>query len=105
MERDSSFFFLPHHVFVFRLFMFCSCYQDKRHGTQSGAQEVPSDHQEHWHRLPRSCGISSLGIFQSCLDVALGTLLWVFLLEQGLGLRDTEMPSILNCSVISLAVS
>ena len=48
---------------------------------------------EHWHRLPRSCEASSLEIFQSCLDVALDTLLWVFLLEQGLGLRDTEIPS------------
>ncbi len=44
---------------------------------------------EHWHRLPRGCGVSSLEIFQSRLDVALGTLLWVSLLEQGLGRRDT----------------
>ena len=45
---------------------------------------------EHWHRLPRGCGVSSLGISQSCLDVALGTLLWVFLLGQGLEQRDPE---------------
>jgi len=30
------------------------------------------------------CGVSSLGISQSCLDVALGTLFWVSLLGQGL---------------------
>lgn len=43
------------------------------------AQQVPSDYQklfcavwvmECWHRIPRDCGVS-LGIFQSCLDVAL----------------------------------
>jgi len=48
---------------------------------------------EHWHRLPRGCGVSSLGIFQSCLDVALGTLLWVSLLGQGLEHRDPEGPA------------
>ena len=31
-----------------------------------------------------------MGISQSCLDVALGTLLWVFLLGQGLEQRDPE---------------
>jgi len=44
---------------------------------------------ENWHRLPRGCGVSSLGTFQRHLDVALGTLLWVSLLEQVLGWRDT----------------
>jgi len=62
---------------------------------------APSEHQEHscavqvteqQHGLPRGCGVSSLGISSSCLDVALGTLLWVALLEQGLGLRDPEGP-------------
>lgn len=38
---------------------------------------------EHWHRLPRGCGVSSWGIFKNHLDVGLGTLLWVALLEQG----------------------
>jgi len=51
---------------------------------------------EHWHRLPRGCGISSLGISQSHLDVALGTLLWVSLLGQGLEQRDPEGPASLS---------
>ena len=47
----------------------------------SGAQccAVP----EHWHRLPRGCGVSSLGMLRSCLAMGLGSLLWVSLLEQG----------------------
>ena len=48
---------------------------------------------ERWHRLPRGCRASFLEIFQSRLDVALGTLLWVSLLEQGLGLMDPEVPA------------
>jgi len=55
---------------------------------------------EHWHRLPRGCGISSLGISQSHLDVALGTLLWVSLLGQGLEQRDPEGPASLSCAVL-----
>ena len=43
---------------------------------------------EHWHRLPRGCGISSLDIFT--LDVVL---LWVSLLEQGLGQMHTDVPA------------
>jgi len=39
---------------------------------------------EHWHRLPRGCGISTLEIFKCHLDMALGPLLCVSLLEQGL---------------------
>ena len=45
---------------------------------------------EHWHRLPRGSGVS-LGICQSHLDKALGTLLWVSLLEQGLEQMDPEV--------------
>jgi len=30
---------------------------------------------EHWHKLPRGCGVSSLGTFRSCLDMGLGTLM------------------------------
>ena len=37
---------------------------------------------EHWHRLPRGCGVSSLELSRSCLAMGLGTLLWVVLLEQ-----------------------
>ena len=65
---------------------------------QTVDQEVPSEHQEqcctvqvlqHWHRLPRGCGVSFLEPPWS-LAIGLGTLLWVVLLEQGLGHRDTE---------------
>jgi len=60
------------------------------------AVQVP----EHWHRLPTGCGISSLGMAKSCLDVGLGPLLWVSLLERGLGQRDAEDPAHLNPSVV-----
>ena len=59
---------------------------------------------EHWHRLPRSCGVSSLGIFQCLLDMALGTLLWVSQLEQGLGQKDPEHPSHPNDSMNVLRI-
>jgi len=29
---------------------------------------------EHWYRLPRGCGISSLEVCKNCLEVGLGTL-------------------------------
>lgn len=39
---------------------------------------------QHWHRLPREAEKSpSLEIFRSCLDMVLGTLVWVSLLGQG----------------------
>ena len=57
---------------------------------------------EHWHRLPRGCGVSSLGISQSLLDVTLGTLLWVSLLGQGLQQRDPESPASLSCTTLWL---
>ena len=62
---------------------------------------APTEHQEHscavqvteqQHRLSRDCGVSSLRISSSCLDVALGTLLWVALLEQGLEQAGHEVP-------------
>ena len=37
---------------------------------------------EHWHRLPRGRGVSSLQLSRSRLAMDLGTLLWVVLLEQ-----------------------
>jgi len=54
---------------------------------RTGTQEAPCRHQltawvtEHWHRLPRGCGVSSLEISKSHLDMGLGALLWVSLLE------------------------
>lgn len=41
-----------------------------------------------------------LDIFRSCLNVVLGALLEVTLLEQGQGQEDPEVPSHLNHSVI-----
>ena len=55
---------------------------------------------EPWHRLPRGCGVFSLGISQSRLDMALGTLLWVSLLGQGLEQRDPEGPASLSCAAV-----
>jgi len=53
---------------------------------QTGAQEVPSDEQEHFCTVlvaKRLWGVL-LGDLQKPLDIVLGTLLWVSLLEQGL---------------------
>ena len=41
-----------------------------------------------------------MGISQSCLDVALGTLLWVSLPKQRLEQRDPEGPASLSCAAI-----
>ena len=66
--------------------------QDRRPWAQTVAQEAPSQHQEqccavrvpeHWHRLPRGCGVSFLEVSRSRLAVGLGTLLWVALLQRG----------------------
>ena len=48
----------------------------------------------------RGCGMFSFEISRSHLDVGLGTLLWVSLLERGLGQRDAEDPAHLNPSVV-----
>jgi len=45
-------------------------------------------------------GVSSLEIFKSHLDVVLGSLLWVSLLEQGLEQMDSEVPANLSQSVM-----
>lgn len=42
------------------------------------------------------------GIFRNCLDMVLGTLLWVSLLEQGLSQMDPESPANLSQSVTLL---
>jgi len=55
---------------------------------------------EHWHGLPRGCGISSLDISKSYLDMVLGPLLWVCLPEQELGLMDPQVPANLSHSGI-----
>jgi len=57
---------------------------------------------EHWHRLPRGCGVSSLQIFRRCLDMVLDPLFWVSLLEQGLGQMDPEIPANLICPMVLL---
>ena len=48
---------------------------------------------EHWQRLPRGCGVSSLQISRNCLDMVLSTLHLVSLLEEGLGQMDPEVPA------------
>ncbi len=55
---------------------------------------------EHWHRLLRGCGVSSLEIFKNHLDMGLGTLLWVFLFEQALCQVNPEITANFNQSVI-----
>jgi len=46
---------------------------------------------EHWHRMLREVVESpSLEIFESCLDMVLGSRLWETLLEQGLGPDDLQ---------------
>ena len=52
------------------------------------------------HIFQRGCGVSSLQIFKSHLDVSLGSLLWVSLLEQGLEQMDSEVPANLSQSVM-----
>jgi len=61
-----------------------SWWQDKRQWTQLEHSRFPltirkhfvtAQVMEHWHKLPRGCGVSSLGTFRSCLDTGLGTLL------------------------------
>jgi len=48
---------------------------------------------EPWHRLPRACGLSSLETFKTQQHTGLGTLLWVSLLEPGLGQMDPKSSS------------
>lgn len=71
-------------------------WQDKRQCAQTAAQEVPPEQQEalfyyacDWtlNCYPRTVLESpSLETFQDCLDMVLGKLLWVSVLEQGVGL-------------------
>lgn len=51
---------------------------------------------EHWQRLPRACGVSSLEIFRSHWDMALGILLWV------LGQVVPEVP---KCVLLSVTLN
>lgn len=65
--------------------------QHQKHLAESEAREVPSEQQEAlppcdaviepWHKPPRCYGVLSLEISKSHLDMGLGALLWVSLLE------------------------
>lgn len=55
---------------------------------------------EHWHRLPRSCGVSSLEIFKSCPGIDLSTLLWVALLKPVLSQVYPDVPTNLSHALI-----
>jgi len=55
---------------------------------------------EYLHRLPRGCGVSSLENFESHLDVDLGTLLWLSLMEWGSGQTVPEVPFHLSHSAL-----
>ena len=45
------------------------------------------------------CRVSSLEIFKNCLNMALGTLHWVSMLEEGLDQMDPEVPAKLGLSL------
>lgn len=48
----------------------------------------------------RGCEVCSLEISKSCVDVVLGTLLCMALIEQGLGQMDSGVPANLSYSGI-----
>ena len=84
-----------------------SCQQCSVQDRRQQAQGDPSEHLaallccaviEHWHRLPIGCGVPSLETFRSHLDM--GTMLWVFLLEQRMDLMNPEVSSNPDHSVI-----
>jgi len=51
---------------------------------------------KHWHRLPRSCGDSSLGISQGHLDVAMGNPALGVPAGPGGGKMDPGIPASLS---------
>lgn len=54
---------------------------------------------EHWYRLPRGCGISSLEVSKNCLDTGVGTLEFSPALR-GLGPADLQR-SLLTSAILS----
>ena len=74
--------------------------QDKGQWAQTEAQEVPSEHEEellHFEgdgaleqAAQGGCGVFFLEIFKTLLDAVLCSLLWVTLLQQGIGLGDPQ---------------
>jgi len=83
--------------------------QEKMQWSQTGTQEVSFEHQEALlchvcngalaQAAQGGCGVSSSGISKSQLNVVLTSLLWVSLLEQGLGQMDPELPTNFSHSV------
>lgn len=55
---------------------------------------------EHWHRLPRDTEFPTLEIIKSHLNMGLGTLIWLSLLERGLDKLEAGVPSNLSNIVI-----
>ncbi|KAK4817918.1 hypothetical protein QYF61_002759 [Mycteria americana] len=74
--------------------------QDQRQWAQTETREVPSEQQEtlfycvgDWalaQIAQGGCGVSILGDVQKPLNMVLGSLLWVALLEQGVGPDDLQ---------------
>lgn len=70
--------------------------------SQRELQEIPSNHKffsvSPCTGFPDSCGVPSLEIFKTQLDVSMGSLPWVALLEQGLEQMYPEVTSNFNHS-------
>ena len=62
----------------------------------SSATWVP----ELWYRLPKGCGVSSLEIFRSHLDIETVSLLWVSLCKWEMGQIDPEVSGSLSQSIM-----
>ena len=83
--------------------------QNKKQYEKTGTEKVPTKHHKvlffvgDWvleQFAAEYCGVFFLEISKSCLDVVLGTLLWMSLLKWGLDQMDPEEPSNFKHSVI-----
>lgn len=60
----------------------CYMIQDRRFPPNICKYFFPVQVRNHWHMLPRGCGVTS-EIFRSCLYLVLGNLCYVSLLKEG----------------------